>query len=213
MPITPFIGRADFVAHVREEVDFARFAASAASFASSAACSAQFAVGHELHRARDPDGRARRIALGPAAQPHPFVRGAFVQEPHLDIERRVEREVLLERIARRGPVLRMQQALEARARMLELSSVEPQKLLEPRAEPELVGLHVDLPDAVARAEHGAGEPLLGRGKRGLGALQVGDVDERAGDAQDLAVRAVRDIGLLGDPALPPAGRSSRYSQR
>ena len=47
---------------------------------------------------------------------------------------------------------------------------------------------------------------LGLERRLFGELAVGHVDERAGDAQDLPVRAVSDVGLLGDPALAAPGQ-------
>ena len=141
------------------------------------------------------------VPFGLPAQPHPFVVTGLVQQADFDVADGLAHEMVLDRLAGRRGIVGMHQPLEARLRVVELSVAESQELLEARAEPEFVGLEVDLPHAVAGAAHGAGETLLGRRQGGFGALQVGDVGERARDTQDLPTGAVSHVGLLRDPAF------------
>ena len=164
MPITPFMGvRISWLTFARKLL-LARLAASAASLASSAACSANLRSVIELHRAREPDGLAVRIALGLGAQAHPFVVPGLVPHADLDVEDACRRSrLILDRLLRRrrGPP---DESCSRSARRECASSpvAKPSSSSKRGPNQSLFGRDVEFPHAVARAAHGPGQALFGR---------------------------------------------------
>ena len=100
-----------------------------------------------------------------------------------------------------GAIGGMDERLEAFPRVLEFARGVPQEFLEARAEPGFVAGNIEFPDAVAGAAHGARQALFHRIQGRFGALQVGDVDQRTGDAGEFAVAVMGAAGGFRDPAF------------
>ena len=123
--------------------------------------------------------------------------------PHFDVADGAQGEVIGEHLlAPRSTSSGCIERPEPLARCGQLAHLEAQELLEARADTRAVSVARSISQTPSRV------PSMVRASRfsvevsaASVRLQVGDVDERAGDAQHLAARAVRDIGLLRDPAL------------
>ena len=189
------------MAHVREEIALGAIGGLGRELGIERRLLGELAVGHELHGSCDPGRFAGGVALGEGPKAHPFVMSRLVTEADFRVAEGAQGEMIGEHFFRPLDVLGMHERPKPIARMAELARLEAQQFLEVRPEPERIGGEVELQHTVAGAEHGAGQALLGGGECGLGALAVGHVDERAGDAQHLAAGAMRHIGLLRDPAF------------
>ena len=132
-------GRADFVAHVREKIALGAVRRFRGELGVERGLLGEFAVGDELHRAGQPDGRAVRIALGLAAQPHPFVMPVLV--PHAKfhvVHGAIASQMIVDRGARSRRSSGWIRLSKRLARGAELADAEAQQLLEARPEPEVV---------------------------------------------------------------------------
>jgi hypothetical protein len=90
---------------------------------------------------------------------------------------------------------------KALAGVAEFADGVAQHFFEVRAEPERIGHQVDFPQPVLGAADRSLQAGFGGIQGRLGALEVADVDDGAGDAHDLAGWAARYGGFLADPAL------------